>query len=333
MIVVFGASSFIGMYLVDELVAKRRMVFATSRKKLSEEYYARRGISYARVDITNESDFEKLPNEDVESVILLAGLLPANLTEYDPKYYKEYVNINIEGTLNVLEYCRKSRAKKIIFASSHSDVSGLWDCNRAITEESPRTLIYTGDHAVYIISKIAAMGLIEHYHQEYGLQGISLRLPAVYGYAARTGMYIDGKFVKAGFLVFIEKAMVGEPIEIWGDTTRGKDIVYVKDVVHGFIGAVDSETAHGLYNIATGIRTTLEEEVKGIIEVFSPPERPSKVYFNPSKPSTLAYLYDISKAKRDLGYVVRYPYKKMLEDYKLEMNAKRFDCLFQNKKI
>jgi UDP-glucose 4-epimerase len=320
MIIVIGASSSIGTYLVDELVDQKREVFATSLKNRNRQFYEKKGVSYTKLDIADKLDFEKLPKGDIEAVILLAGLLPANLREYGPKYYKEYVDVNIQGTLNVLEYCRQNKAKKIIFANSHSDVSGLWDCNRAITEEDQRTINYTGDHSVYIISKIAAMDLIEHYHYEYGVQGISLRLPAVYAYGPRQGMHINGKFIKAGFNVFIEKAMASEAIEIWGDPKKGKDIVYVKDVVSAFIRAVDSKTAQGLYNIASGVCTTLEEEVKGIVEVFSPKEKPSEISYNPDKPDTLAYLYDISKAKRDLGYVVKYPFRKMLEDYKSEMN-------------
>jgi UDP-glucose 4-epimerase len=320
MIIVIGASSDIGTYLIDELVSQKREVFATTYKHRTDHFYEKKGVFHTKIDITKENNFDNLPKENIEAVILLAGLLPANLTDYDPKYYKEYVNVNIQGTLNVLEYCRKNRAKKVIYANSHSDVSGLWDCGRAITEEDQHTINYKGDHAVYIISKITAMDLIEHYHQEYGLQGISLRLPAVYAFSPRTGLYIKGKFVKAGFNIFIEKAQASEPIEIWGNPKRGKDLVYVKDVVNAFIGAVDSKTAHGLYNVATGICTTLEDEVKGIIEVFSPPGHPSEIFYNPTKPDTLAYLYDISKAKRDLGYVVKYTYKKMLEDFKAEMN-------------
>ena len=195
----------------------------------------------------------------------------------------------------------------------------MWNSNRAITEEDPRKINYKGDHAVYIISKIAALDLVEHYHQEYGVQGISFRLPAIYGYHPRVGMYIGNKFVKAGFVIFLEKAIKGEPIEIWGNPKKGKDIVYVKDVVGAFIKAADSSTAFGLYNIATGICTTLEEEVRGIIDVFSEPGHPSQISYNPNKPDTLSYLYDISKAKRDFGYEVKYPFKKMLEDYKKEI--------------
>jgi UDP-glucose 4-epimerase len=322
MIVVIGASSSTGVYLVDELVAQKRKVFATSRSKYDEGFYAAKGVSYARLDLAEEADFEGLPRRDVEAVILLAGLLPANLTEYRPEDYQKYIDVNMKGTVSALEYCRKVKAKKIIFASSHSDVYGHWGGGKAITEDDPREINYRGDHAVYIITKMAATDLVEHYHQEYGVQGITFRLPAIYGYHPRVGMVVGGKFVKAGLNLFIEKAMNGEPIEIWGNPSKGKDIVYVKDVVGAFIKAVDSDKAHGIYNIATGIYTTLDEEVKGIIDVFSLPGRRSAVSYNPNKPDTLSYLYDISKAKRDFGYEVMYPYRKMLEDYKLEMQRK-----------
>jgi UDP-glucose 4-epimerase len=322
MIIVIGASGDIGTYLVDELILQKRDVFVTTLKQRPEQFYKNKNVMYSKLDISNENDFRNLPKKDIEAVILLGGLLPANLIEYNPKFYKDYIDVNIHGTLNVLEYCRKNNAKKIIFANSHSDVSQLWNCEKAITEEDRHKINFKGDHAVYIITKITAMDLIEHYHQEYGVQGVSLRLPAVYAYSPRTGLYINGKFIKAGFNIFIEKSMASEPIEIWGNPKKGKDMVYVKDVVSAFIGAVDSGNAHGLYNVATGISTSLEDEAKGIIEVFSPTGRPSEVFYNPQKPDTLSYLYDISKAKRDLGYVVKYPYKKLLEDFKLEMNRR-----------
>ncbi|MGB2614272.1 MAG: NAD(P)-dependent oxidoreductase [Phycisphaerae bacterium] len=322
MIVVIGATSFIGTYLVDALAAPKRSLFATGRGHSSQHYYRDKGIPYARLDITQKEDFEKLPRRDVEAVILLASLLPANVREYDPQ---KYVDVNITGTLNTLEYCRRSGAKKIIFASSHSDVAGLWDCGRPITEEDPRSVVYTGDHAVYLITKLAGMDLVEHYHQEYGLQGISFRLPAVYGYGPHTEIYVDGVRSVTGFKIFIEKAMAGEPIEVWGDASKGRDIVYVKDVAAAFLGAIDSNTAQGLYNIATGVRMSLDEEARGIVDVFSPPDRRSQIVYRPDKPNNMhTYLYDIGKAKRDLGYSVQYPYRRMLEDYKREMGSNRF---------
>jgi UDP-glucose 4-epimerase len=161
MIIVIGASSFIGTYLVDELIAQGRKVFATGYSNLNQEYYTSKGIQFAQVSVVQKQDLARLPKENIDAVILLASLLPANDVECDPQ---RYVDVNVSGTINVLEYCRTHRAKKIIFASSHSDVAGLWDSGRPITEEDPLSIIYTGDHAVYIITKIAPMNLVENYH-------------------------------------------------------------------------------------------------------------------------------------------------------------------------
>lgn len=111
MIVVIGASSFIGTYLVDELVAQGREVFATGHSNLNLDYYTKRNIKYAQVDLSRRQDFEKLPKENVEAVVLMASMMPnndANLVS------QPYIDVNITGTLNVLEYCRANKVKKII---------------------------------------------------------------------------------------------------------------------------------------------------------------------------------------------------------------------------
>ena len=329
MIIVIGASGFIGTYLVDELVAQGREVFATGFSNLNYDYYIKRGIQFAQVNIVAQKDFDRFPKKNIEAVVLLAGLLPANDVECVPQ---QYIDVNVTGTINVLEYCRINKAKKVIFASSHSDVAGLWDRNRPITEEDC-SIIYTGDHAVYVITKITAVNLVEHYHQTYDITGISFRLEDVYGYGPHTEIYVGGKPWIPGMTTFIRKAMAGETIEVWGDCSRGRDLVYVKDVVSAFIRAIDSTTAHGLYNIASGVRTSLDEEVKGIIEVFSPPEHRSAILYRPDKPDMLkTYLYDISKAKRDLNYDVRYPLLRWLQDFKHEMISQRFTHLIRREK-
>jgi UDP-glucose 4-epimerase len=331
MIVVIGASGFIGTYLVDELMAQGRPVFATGNGRRSGEYFTGRRIPYAQVDMGREAELDKLPKEDVEAVVLMASLLPVNDSGCAPQRYLE---TNTLGALNVLEYCRTRKVKKIIYGTSHFDVAGLWDCGRAITEEDARTFNYTDDHAVYIISKIAAVSLVEHYHQAHGVAGITFRLPGVYGFGPHTEIYAGhGKVRVLRTNLFIQKAMAGEPIEIWGDPTRGHDFVYVKDIVGGILGALASDRAHGLYNMGSGVRTSLDEEVKAVVDVFSPPARRSEIRYRPDKPNIPnTYLYDVSKARRDFGYTIHYPFKRMLEDIKQEMAMERFPHLMGRQK-
>jgi UDP-glucose 4-epimerase len=330
MILVIGASSFIGTYLVDELIAQGREVFATGHSNLNREYYANRQIKYAQVDIARQQDLERLPKENVEAVVLLASMMPNNDNRCVPQ---PYVDVNITGTLNVLEYCRINKVNKIVYGHSHKDVAGLWDCGRPITEEDGPSIIYTANHAVYTITKIAAVNLVEHYHQAHGVVGISFRFAAVYGFGPHTEIYAGGKVWLPRFTVFMRNAIAGDPIEIWGDPSRGQDVVYVKDVVGAIIGAIDSDKAHGLYNITSGVRTSLDEEVKGIIEVFSSPMHRSEIRYRPDKPNMpCTFLYDISKAKRDFNYEVRYPFMKMLQDIKHEMESRRFSHLISREK-
>jgi UDP-glucose 4-epimerase len=331
MIVVIGASGFIGTYLTDALISQGREVFATGHSHRSREYFAGRRIPYAQVDMAKEAEISKLPKEGVEAVVLMASLLPINDRGCAPQ---RYVETNTIGALNVLEYCRINKIKKIIYGTSHFDVAKLWDSGRAITEEDDQRIIYTDDHTVYIISKVAAVNLVEHYHQAHGVVGISFRLPGVYGFGPHTERYTGGGKVRVlRTTVFIQKAIAGEPIDIWGDPSRGHDFVYVKDIVGAIIGVVDSNRAHGLYNIASGVRTSLDEEVKGIIDVFSSPTRRSEIRYRPDKPNIPnTYLYDISKAKRDFNYKVCYPFMEMLRDIKLEMESRRFPHLINREK-
>lgn len=325
MIIVIGGSGFVGTYLVDELVRQGRDVLVCGRNPAAKAYYGTRNIPWLDFDLRDRSHISRLPKQGVDAVVLLSALVPANVSVYEPQ---AYLDINITGTLDLLEYCRRNGVPTLVNASSHSDVAGLWDCGRPITEADPRSYLLTGDHAVYIVSKMAAIDLIEHYRQEYGIRGVSLRLPAVYGFGPHTEIYVDTKRHVTGFKRFLMCAQAGETVEVWGDWSKGRDLVYVKDVVGAFIGAVDHKEAAGLYNVASGVRTTLEEEARGIAAVFSPVDRPARVVNVPEKPNSVhTYLYDISRAKRDLGYVVRFPYREFLADYKEEMERHRFPHL------
>jgi len=323
MIIVTGATGFLGTYLVDQLVREGIEVLVTGKSKIGEAYYKSRGIPFMQLDLTKEEDFDKLPEEGVDAVVHLAALLSIDI--WTPK---DYFMVNTLGTRNVLEYCRKNDVPKIIYSMTHSDVNRADDV--VITERTSRKFAGgRGFARSYIISKIAAMHFVECYTHEYGIKGITLRFPGIRGYGARFISFWHGKPQISAFYMFIQRAMRGEPIEIWGEHKTVRDLVYVKDAVGGIVSALRSENATGLYNIGTGVGLTIEDEVKAIINVFSPPDKPSKLIYRPEieEVEKRSYIFDITKAKKELGYSPRYSYEDAMRDYKKEMESGRFKHL------
>ena len=335
MIVVIGATGFIGMYTVEHFLSKGYDVLATGRNKVMLDSLREKGAKTESLDISRAEDFDVLPTENIEGVILLAGLLPAN-TPVDiskDENAADYMRINVIGTINVLEYCRKNGIQKVISTCSYADVINSWKKGVALTEDEPRNFKYTGDHAVYVISKNAANDVMEYYNQQHGMQCASFRLPPVYGVGPHSEIYVNGKYYKTGIQTFIEKASSGEDIEIWGNPEISRDIIYVKDVARAFELALKSDKTRGLYNMTSGTEVTLEEQVRTVIEVFGE-GKDSRIVYRPEKPNnTPSFLFDMTKAKRDFGFSPEYiSYKDMMSDYKKEVESGRWDSFILSRK-
>lgn len=323
-IVVFGATGNIGMYFVDyckkHLDLSQYEIIAVGRKNTL--FFENTGITYINVDVCNEEDFEKLPKKDVYAIINLVGVLPAYLKNYDPFVY---VETNIKGSLRILEYARKNNADRVIYTQTWADQAGYWGIEETLKPELPRKLLYTGDHAFYSITKSMIVDTMEFYKQEYGIKNFVFRLPNVYLYNKNTTYYVDGVEKKIGYRYMIEKAILGEDIELWGNRDAFKDILYVKDLCQMMFLALFAKVNGGIYNAGTGKKTTLEEQIRGIIEVFSPENKKSKIIYKPEKDTFTSFVMDIENIKEDLGYEPKYFYLDYLKDYKKERNQKRFD--------
>ncbi|OMF90352.1 NAD(P)-dependent oxidoreductase [Paenibacillus sp. FSL R7-0337] len=329
MIVIIGATGFIGTYAVEEFLNNGYEVLATGNKnEVAKDYLISLGANYLSLDINKEDEIEKLPKNNVEGVILLGGLLPANAKvnlNYEENA-REYILTNTVGTINILEYCRKNKIRKFISTSSYADVYNSWSKERALTEKEPRSFSLFGDHAVYVISKNAANDLIDYYNSQHNLQGSIFRLPPVYGVGPHDVIYDNGISKKSGIATFIEKAQNGEEIEIFGDPLVSRDIVYVKDVTVALVNAIESDKSRGLYNITSGVGLTLKRQVETVIEVFAK-DVVSKIVYSPQiENNSRSYLFDVSKARMDFGYdPVFKDYKKMMIDYKKVMNSGKFN--------
>lgn len=330
-IVVFGATGTVGAYTCLYLKKCGYEVVAVGGRKSDNGFFADYGMSYFSVDVRNESAFDILPKKEITAVVNLAGLLPARMEGYHPQ---RYIDINMTGALNILKYCVKSGVSKVIYSQSISDVARLCGTKEPISADAPTSFPLNNDHSVYSITKNAAVSLIYHYAARYNFKYYILRFPNIYLYHPNPYYYVDGEKRWQGYRLMIHKAMHGEPIGIWGDPKKVKDIVYVKDccqIIEKCISVKDAES--GTYNVGTGVGTTMEDQVKGIVDVFSPKASPSTISYDSTKPDAMEYIFDMSKTEQILGYKFQYDYIAYLEDFKKEMIAQRFAKLWGKDEI
>ena len=290
-VIIFGATGNVGSYVTkyasEFLPEKGFEVVATGRR--NTDVFDQFGVKFVQVDMLNKEDFDKLPQEDVYAVILLAATIPSYMDDYSGE---KYLQTNIMGTYNVLEYCRKVKADRVLFSQTVFDISlySLEDPTRVLDPHLPPYFDYSGDHAMYVISKNGVKTMRPLYKQ-------------------------------------INRAKNSEPLELWGDPNYAKDMVHVYDCAQMLCKCVlFNGKDHEIYNVGTGIPVTLQEQCQAIIDVFSPKDNPSTIEYHPGK-SGGGFLMDITNAKEDLGYEPVMTVHKLFEDYKYEAQFDRFKSL------
>lgn len=320
-ILVFGASGDTGRYFInyfiDHYKGEEYEVVAVGTRET--DFFDATGVSYYRVDISKKDDFDILP-KDVYAVVDLAGAMPARMKGYEPQ---KYIDVNITGTLNILEYCRVNHVDRILFAQSFGDIKDYGETDLILTADMKRNFSFTSDHTIYVMTKNFAVDMIENYHQMYGLKRFIFRLPTIYLYSPIDQYYVDGEIRKIGYRILIDKAIAGETIEVWGDSSRLKDMVYVKDFCQMLYKACFVNRDTGYYNVGTGVGTTLLDQIKGMIEVFGEEGHKSEIVMRPDMPNAPQYIMDITPAREELGYEPQYDYISMLKDFKNEMEKDR----------
>ncbi|MBQ9232256.1 MAG: NAD(P)-dependent oxidoreductase [Prevotella sp.] len=322
-IIIFGATGNVGSYVLkyacDYFDKIEYEVIASGRRET--HFFDRMGIKYFSVDLSRKEDFANLPKDDVYAVIYLAAQIPSYMEGYHPE---EYIQSNIIGAYNVLEYCREVRADRILFSTTVFDVSLSATDGNVIKPDIPLNFSYKGDHAVYVISKNTAIELIKHYNAEYGLKYFIFRFPTIYNYSPYHYYHPNGVKTMRPVYRMIEQAIKGEPIELWGNPNYSKDMVHVYDCAQMICKAVEVNRETGFYNVGTGIPVTLKQQIEAIITVFSPKDHPSPIIYRPEKPCGGGFLMDVENAKKELGYEPKYDVVALFQNYKEEMEINRF---------
>jgi UDP-glucose 4-epimerase len=197
---------------------------------------------------------------------------------------------NVTGTLNYLEAARLSGVKRFVFASSGAPVG---ECLPPIHEE-----IVPHPKSPYGASKLAGEGYCSAYFQSYGIETVALRFGNVYGPGSTHKMSVVAKFIGL--------ALVGKPLEIYGDGSQTRDFIYVDDLVSA-IGLAATQKGIGgeVFQIATNVETTVSEVAQKLVAILVEEgfaEAP--VYHsNPRTGDVKRNYFDTTKARERLGWV------------------------------
>ncbi len=315
-VVVFGATGKLGAHISLHLYKLGYDVVPVGHRKNDNGFFADYGMTYISLSIEHAEEFNALPQNDVYAVVHFAGVLPAKMKGFDATPYVQSI---VQGTLNVLEYTRKVGAQRIVFPQTLFDVRYLFGTKVPIPADSVRK-VPEGDHWMYAIAKNAAVEMIEHYYQEFGIKRFILRLSRIYLYHPNPYTYRDGEKVLVSDRLLIYKAMKGEPIEIWGDPNRLLETISIYDFLQIVEKALVADVDGGIYNVGSG-GSTLEERVRDIVDVFSLKDKRSYISYRPDKPNGTQFVLDIKKTVFELGYEPHYSWHDYLVKFKEEMQT------------
>lgn len=318
-ILILGANGGTGKYLVDYFVNHPKEEFKVIGAGRHDCAFVQSKIDYIHMDICKKKDFDKLP-DDIHTIILLAGAMPARMEGYNPELY---IQTNILGTMNVLNYCVEKHVDRILFTQSFGDIKNRAEKELVLTPFMSPDFDYNTDHSVYVVSKNTAVELLKCYHAIHNLKTFIFRLPTVYSWSRNDSFYVNGVKKKRAWRYMIDRAMSGQDLEVWGNPNRSKDMVYVKDLCQMLYLATFVDRDFGYYNVGTGVGTTLLEQAQGMIEVFGE-GKGAKIVMRPDKPDAPQYIMSIDNAREELGYKPVYSYLEMLKDMKEEMHLDRF---------
>jgi len=206
---------------------------------------------------------------------------------------------NITGTLNVLVAAKDNEVRKVVYASS-SSVYGDTPTLPKQEEMTPNPL------SPYAVNKVTGELYCEVFNKVYGLSTVSLRYFNVYGPRQDPASEYAAVIPK-----FITCALKHESPIIFGDGKQTRDFTFISDVVDANILAVKKDAA-GVFNIADGIQISINKLAEMILRITE--KRVDIVYDTPRLGDIQHSLADISKARKELGYIPKYNLEQGLEE-------------------
>jgi UDP-glucose 4-epimerase len=280
---VTGGAGFIGSHLCQRLLALDFEVVCVDslicgRVKNFSEFQDDKNFTFVEADIRDKKGLLSAMN-GVDWVFHLAGLADIVPSIENPSLY---FDMNVQGTLQVLECAREAGISRFLYAASSSSY-GIPD-NYPTGETAPINPQYP-----YALTKYQGEELVLHWAELYKLPALSLRLFNVYGPNSRTtGAY------GAVFGVFLAQKLNGQPFTVVGDGTQTRDFTYVTDVADAFISAAKSNVSSEAFNVGSGNHYSVNQLIALLGgDVVNIPKRPGE------PDCTFA---DVGKINRMLGW-------------------------------
>jgi len=304
-ILVTGGAGFIGSHLTEALlksgqkvvvldnfndfydpVIKRENIKAITTK-MAQLGIPEDHIQIIEGDIRDPEQMDKLfASSSIQLVVHLAAMAGVRPSISAPLLYND---VNINGTLNLLEMCKKYRVKKFVFASS----SSVYGNNKKV----PFAETDFVDHPVspYAATKRAGELFCHTYHHLYGMDIACLRFFTVYGPGQRPDLAIH-KFTK---LIIND-----EEVPFYGDGTTERDYTYIDDIIDGVVRAIqwvqNGQGQYEIFNLGESRTISLNEMVATLEKVIG---KKAKLKVLPMQPGDVKRTYaDITKARKILGY-------------------------------
>ena len=311
-IAVTGCAGFIGSHLTDELLKLGANVIGIDNlyngliNNLNNALKSPK-FKFYQEDIRDGSFLIEL-FRDVDVIFHEAAFISVHLSTEMPEYCND---VNVNGTLNVLNAARINDVKRVIFASSaalYADDMELPKHEKMVT--TPKT--------PYGVSKLAGETYSLAFYETYGLKTTSLRYFNVYGPRQRNTSY-------AGVIaLFLEKVLRnGTDPTIFGDGKQTRDFIFVKDVVKANLMVAYNPNAIGeIFNVATGSPIDINSITKLILKYTKRPDL--TVNYGPERLGDILHSYaDISKIKIKIGFKPNYSINNGLLEYINYLTNKR----------
>jgi UDP-glucose 4-epimerase len=298
---VTGAAGFIGSHLVDRLLSEGEEVTGVddlssgALHNLAEARRSRLGkFNFHRVDITSTALGELIKRTRPQVIFHLAAQVDVRKSVADPL---RDANVNIIGTLNVLQSAAETGVEKVVFTSSGGCIYGEPDENRLPVTEDQVFWPEAMPESPYGVSKKVALDYLRYFKAVKDVDFTALALANVYGPrqepASEVGL--EGQVVA----IFCRKMLGGRPCTIYGDGTQTRDFVYVDDVVGAYVGARDKGSGQ-LVNVGSGVELSVNELYARLAELTNARFEP--VYAAARRGELQRIYVDTTKAAEVLGW-------------------------------